>query len=167
MFIERYWLNSGLKQGLTFASLLLGLTAANIDFKQISAHAKPLPSSPTASKMAVASPGNSLLKDGTYLYGEVSQPDQLRQEYFVFEVKNNQVTGAVYMPRSEFDCFYGSLKNLNLEMKIVSSGGAEIYPYGINLQSYEPLATISANDQQMLATCQAEISTHWRAQQLP
>ena len=49
----------------------------------------------------------NFLKDGVYLYGESSQPEQIGQSYMVFEVKQGQVTGAFYMPRSSFDCFTG------------------------------------------------------------
>lgn len=123
-----------------------------------------LPNSETTSRLAAAPAGQASLKDGTYLYGESSQPGKIQQEYFVFEVNDNQVVGAAYMPRSGFDCFYGNLSNSKLDLTVISSFHAEAYPHSVNLQVYEPVAQVSENDQRLLATCKADLANTWQAQ---
>jgi len=148
--------------------LTLGLATLITPPSQALAHEIGVPSSSkTASRLAVAPAGRASLKDGTYLYGESSQPGELQQEYFVFEVNDNQVVGAAYMPRSDFDCFYGNLSNKKLDLTIVSSYQAEAYPHSVNLQVYEPVAQVSENDQRMLATCKADLANTWQAQRQP
>ena len=85
---------------LTLASLLL-LTGINeIEAKQ--SIAKELKSS-TNAVFAVATDstaktnifkGKMPKKDGIYLYGQSQQPNQIGQEYMVFEVRQGKVTGA-------------------------------------------------------------------------
>jgi len=118
---------------------------------------------------------NTVLPDGTYLYGQSQQPDQIGQEYIVFELQDGKLIGALYMPRSEFSCFQGTMTASNLEMVVDHPYEDTQYPYAIaldttapiasrneqtsaavTLKGYHPLEEISKNDQRMLATCQQE-----------
>ena len=49
------------------------------------------------------------VKDGIYLYGQSPKPNQLGQGYIIFQKQQNKVTGALYMPQSEFNCFQGTI----------------------------------------------------------
>jgi hypothetical protein len=165
VFIKQKYLDQ-IQYGLSFGGLLLGLIAANSTFEPSSAEAV-LPSSSGSGhdQVAAAPTKNPGLKEGIHLYGASPQPGQLRQEYFVFEVKDDHVVGAAYMPRSDFDCFYGNLNNRQLDLTVVSGLGHETYDYNLNLRSYEPIAQISENDERMLATCKADVANTWQAQQ--
>lgn len=46
--------------------------------------------------------------DGTYLYGQTSQANQMSKGYVVFQRQKGKVVGAIYSPHSEFNCFTGS-----------------------------------------------------------
>ncbi|HEY9749052.1 MAG TPA: hypothetical protein V6C63_10255, partial [Allocoleopsis sp.] len=65
-------------------------------------------------------PGNaSTLADGTYLYGEAPEPEQIGSAYMVFQVTKGKVIGAFYMPRSSFDCFSGRFEPGKLALDVV------------------------------------------------
>lgn len=142
--------------------------------KQTTASAQPERSAPR---------GKLPEKDGVYLYGQSPQPDQLGQEYMVFEVEQGKVVGALYLPHSEFSCFQGTLNSGKLAMVVASSPGTEpypdpvagqnlqqlaavsdrsepaaiyetsTYPHSVALQNYYQLPGVSDNDQRILATC--------------
>lgn len=113
------------------------------------------------------------MANGTYLYGQSPQADQLGKQYIVFEVTGDEVVGALYMPRSEFSCFQGEITANELEMTVDDPYNESTHPYAIALEpqspmanrngqletpialeGYHPLEEISANDKRMLATCQ-------------
>lgn len=126
---------------------------------------------------------NDSLADGTYLYGQSSEPGQIGKEYLVFEARQGKVVGAMYMPSSEFACFHGTLNSRQLNLTIanaynqtalahtiareqpthIAAAGGQIdlnraydslsYPYSVILDSYQPIAQVSAQDRQMLNTC--------------
>lgn len=110
----------------------------------------------------------------TFLYGEVSEPDQLGKAYLVFEKAGHQVVGAFYQPRSSFDCFTGTLENDRLALNVEETYTGQQFNYSValnpataiaatgnvgdlplQLQGFEPLSEISANDQRILSTCKA------------
>ena len=111
------------------------------------------------------------LKDGTYLYGQSPQPEQLGQEYLVFTVNAGKVTGAFYQPRSEYSCFSGELTASQLSLSIRDPYDNSVSPYAIALKPQEPVAgnaqnlgnmtlngyhalgKLSANDQRILKDC--------------
>ncbi|MBC7822267.1 MAG: hypothetical protein H7126_00035 [Candidatus Parcubacteria bacterium] len=114
----------------------------------------------------------STLADGVYLYGQSAEPDQIGRAYFVFEVRQSKVLGALYMPRSSFDCAYGSFQADQLALTVVDSYDRSENPYAIalakeasvatrgnpamtqiNLEGFEPLAKLSDNDQRVLNVC--------------
>lgn len=125
------------------------------------------------------------LPNGTYLYGQAPLGGQMGQEYVVFEVRQGQVIGAFYMPHSEFSCFQGVLENNQMNVTVASTydntslayqlsqeqernlaavgDGALIeglnsltYPHRVGLENFHQIPSITANDQQLLATCQAK-----------
>ena len=121
--------------------------------------------------------------DGIYLYGQSPEPEQIGQEYMVFEVRQGKVIGAFYLPSSEFSCFYGTLQSGKLALMVANGPAAAPYPdsvagqnsqqvatasdrghigngyepiaysYSVALQGYHQLPSVSANDQRILATC--------------
>jgi hypothetical protein len=112
-------------------------------------------------------------KDGVYLYGQSLQPNQLGQGYIVFQKRQNQVMGALYMPSSEFSCFQGNIDSsgeLAMTVSAPSGGGLEevatanippkldidqpmTYAYSVALQDYHQLNTVSEGDRQILQKC--------------
>jgi len=111
------------------------------------------------------------LKDGTYLYGQSPQREQLGQEYLVFKVNAGKVTGAFYQPRSEYSCFSGELTASQLSLSIRDPYDNSVSPYAIALKPQAPVAgnaqnlgnmtldgyyalgKLSANDQRILKDC--------------
>jgi hypothetical protein len=85
---------------------------------------------------------NNFLADGVYLYGESPQPEQIGQSYMVFEVKQGQVIGAFYMPRSSFDCFTGIPQGNQLSLNIIESYTKETHSYQIGLNNTAVVATV-------------------------
>ena len=83
----------------------------------------------------------SLLSDGAYLFGQSDQPDQLGEEYIVFQVKGDRLLGAFYMPSSEFSCFSGVIVGNHLKLAILDPYENVVYPYAIALEPASPIAT--------------------------
>ena len=142
-----------------------------------SAHAS-TPNSPVdaAATMALSSPVTAAYPDhwpnGTYVYGQSPERDQIGQAYLVFEANADTVVGGFYMPSSSFDCFQGEVKADRLALTITDSYTAETYAYGLpvdttapiaaqdpqvplGLEGFQALAGMSDLDQQILATCKA------------
>ncbi len=99
-------------------------------------------------------PTTDLLPDGIYLYGQSPIPEQILNEYFVFEIRNDKVIGALYLPYSSFFCFYGTQKPGQLEVTVTDSYDNSTSPYTVNLQDYHPLAQPRENDLRILSICQ-------------
>lgn len=115
-----------------------------------------------------------LFPNGLFLYGQSLQPNEIGQEYLVFEVQQNQVKGAVYLPYSEFSCFEGTVTSQGMNLSITDPYSETAYPVTISLQQeaiaasvavpstmvglegYHQLNGISDRDQQILNTCLAE-----------
>lgn len=138
---------------LTLASLLL-LTGINeIEAKQ--SIAKELKSSTNAAfAVATSAAENNIFKgkmpkkDGIYLYGQSQQPNQIGQEYMVFEVRQGKVMGAFYLPQSEFNCFQGSLAAGKLDLTIAGDAGSTPYSDSIaDAQNAPQVATASDSSQ--------------------
>lgn len=94
------------------------------------------------------------LEDGTYLYGEVPQPNQIGKGYTLFKHYQGTVVGALYYPRSEFDCFKGVLTENTLDIKSVGAYDSAVVALEINLTDLYSIQQISPNDQRLLAACQ-------------
>lgn len=155
------WLLSGVLLGLS----VLGTLASNslAGQTQTQSIADSIPQIPLNRAHKIAATGHSSLREGTYLYGESNKSNQLNQEYFVFEVQNNKVIGAAYMPRSSFDCFYGTQRSSRLNLTIVNSYKENTYSHLLNLNYYEPIANISRNDQQILEACKSTLLKQFQA----
>ena len=93
------------------------------------------------------------LADGIHFYGQSSKPDEIKKEYFVFEMRQSKVVGAFYLPRSAFYCFYGTLDRTQLNLTVVDSYDGSRSPYSVNLQQYYPISVISDNDRRILGIC--------------
>ncbi len=116
-------------------------------------------------------------QDGVYLYGQSPKPGQFGYGYIIFEKHQRQVTGALYMPRSEYSCFQGTLEpSGKLAMTVkgypgessllqvatkerypnTSDGEPVIYGHSLALSDYYRLSTVSASDRRILQACQAD-----------
>lgn len=109
------------------------------------------------SAVAVSFEAQPTLRDGTYLFGGIQQPEQVETEYFVFRVRSQQVVGAFYMPQSSFDCFRGNINNEQLDLKVVGYD-QQAYNHAVNLNAYHSIEQVSDNDHRMLEACQADRS---------
>ncbi|MEH1959934.1 MAG: hypothetical protein V7L05_08640 [Nostoc sp.] len=115
-------------------------------------------------------------KDGVYLYGQSPKPNQLGQGYIIFQKQQAKVTGALYMPQSEFNCFQGTLNpsgelamTVNGSPNEASSNQSQVatssrlpkvgedesssYAYSVALQDFHRLDSITASDRRTLQMC--------------
>ncbi|MBD1822898.1 hypothetical protein H6F51_10400 [Cyanobacteria bacterium FACHB-DQ100] len=101
-----------------------------------------------------ATPDSATLPDGVYLYSNSPKPNQVSQNYVVFERHQGKVVGAFYSPQSEFTCFAGELEGTQLDVE--EQVPEEVKPQAVRaeLAQLYPLQTISANDHRMLRMCQ-------------
>jgi hypothetical protein len=128
---------------------------------------------PAVLQSAATLPQSPILPDGTYLYGQFPQAEHIGSTYVVFEVRQNRITGALYMPQSSFDCFQGELQPNQLALTVTDSYDQMQYPYSLpvdqsatvagsrsattdfRLVGYHPIARISATDRRILTVCKA------------
>ncbi|MGB5963808.1 MAG: hypothetical protein WBG73_24450 [Coleofasciculaceae cyanobacterium] len=133
---------------------------------------------------------NTSIPDGIYLYGQSNQPQQIGKEYIVFEARQGKVIGAMYLPSSEYSCFYGTLdaKQMNLtvansydqtafahtiarsqtqevaavgeHLNIQNNYDALKYDHAVALEGYQPISQVSDSDQQLLNTCRSNYQAH-------
>jgi hypothetical protein len=118
------------------------------------------------------------IPDGVYLYGQAAEPQQIGSAYMVFEVQQNRVIGAFYMPQSSFDCFSGEFQADQLALNVVNSYEQTVHPYAVALETGAPIASatgeataptelegfqrlsdVSEADQTILAACQADLQS--------
>ncbi|MFB2939489.1 hypothetical protein ACE1B6_29905 [Aerosakkonemataceae cyanobacterium BLCC-F154] len=182
-------IHTSLQLGKKFKGLEISLAALMLitGFSTGEVNATPKKDTPTATKTEVTQARNSSAKpanlsNGVYLYGQSPQPEVIGKEYVVFEVRNGRVIGAVYYPRSEFNCFYGTLQAQRLNVTMVDPmvetadgtppekqpstrlaavgdyrGIDQIsVPYSVTLQNYRQIAQVSDNDKRILGMCKAE-----------
>jgi hypothetical protein len=97
--------------------------------------------------------------NGTYLYGETPQSNQMNKAYVVFQRQNSKVVGAIYSPNSEFDCFTGSQNNKTLNLKSVSTGESSLGAAKINLSKLHQIKSVSANEQRILSACKQAVES--------
>lgn len=167
-------LNSLSSLGKRAGGFLMSALAVSLAAGSIPAIAEPA-SQPNVRVSAVSAPVASL-PNGVYLYGQSAQPQQIGQGYFVFEVNQGKVVGALYMPRSSFDCAAGSFKGDQLALTVVNSYDRSTNPFDIalernstvaatggaaaekvNLQGFHRISDISQNDYRLLNTCKADM----------
>ncbi|NJR51709.1 MAG: hypothetical protein HC780_21155 [Leptolyngbyaceae cyanobacterium CSU_1_3] len=125
-----------------------------------------------ATSKVEATAAASSLPNGVYLYGQSAQPDQVGKAYFVFEVNQGNVLGALYMPRSSFDCTYGKFQSGRVALTVIDSYEKTRHPYAIalvrntsvattgspalnsiNLEGFQPLKKLSETDKKILSVC--------------
>jgi hypothetical protein len=121
----------------------------------------------TSSRVTVTPTAN-----GVYLYGESDRPDVVGKEYMVFETIGNKTIGAFYLPRSEFNCFYGQFKGSRMNITLIDAFDLQKYKFTLALNpngltaskqpmmgepTYQPLGKISNNDLQILKTCKLQL----------
>ena len=90
-------------------------------------------------------PADGFPTDGRYLYGQSSEAGQIGSTYVVFETRNAMIVGALYMPYSSFDCFYGGIEANQLAMTVISSYDQEAYSYSIPIQPDSAVAAASGS----------------------
>jgi hypothetical protein len=166
-----------IEKSVTGLLLTLGLAAAALTSLPASSTEAPLnltkSSLPKVAQLAQGSTAQPLA-DGIYLYGQSQKRDQPNSAYLIFEVTQGQIIGAFYMPRSSFDCVYGTLEAEQLALNVVDSYSREAHPYAVALQGEGAIADaqgsvppvtlagmhriddISSNDQRILSTCKAD-----------
>jgi hypothetical protein len=153
----------------------LAAQAASASAASYPTYANPAEISPANINPANINPAvDSPAADGVYLYGQQPMPDQLETAYFVFEVRSGEVTGALYMPYSSFDCVQGQMSNDQMALNVTNSYSQETYAYALGLDTaaanvasqqgavavpvgisgFHPLP-VSDLDRDLLATCQA------------
>lgn len=114
--------------------------------------------------------------NGVFLYGTSQKPGEFGKGYIVFEKQAGKVTGGMYMPSSEFNCFQGTLDSSGGIAMTVKGYAGDIgvtqiaargrfpkqsdselanYSHSVTLQNYYQLDTVSENDQRILKTCKA------------
>ncbi|BDI14651.1 hypothetical protein ANSO36C_04530 [Nostoc cf. commune SO-36] len=137
-----------------------------------------VPNSQGATKSTGVLPkANFPAKDGIYLYGQSPKPNELGQGYIIFQKQQAKITGALYMPQSEFNCFQGSI-NPSGELVMTVNGSStqasseqsnqvatsnrlpkvgedelNSYAYSLALQDFYRLNSITASDRRTLQMC--------------
>ncbi len=166
--------NASLINAHLLKASLLALAAIGVAFPGVS-RAQLASSTTSATPSVVPTVSQSVLADGTYLFGQSTNPNEPGSDYAVFSVKDNQTVGAFYQPNSSFDCFSGEISSNRLAVNIVESYTQELYPYTIavtlddtlaagsaagayTLKGFHQINTLSAQDQEILAVCQADLS---------
>lgn len=161
---------SRLEKPLTALFVTLGVAA--IGLPQASALGVEVPNASHQAAIATAqSPTAQLLSDGIYLFGQSPQANQIGAAYMVFEVIQNRVIGAFYMPSSSFDCFYGELQANQLAVNVIDSYEQTEHPFSIAMESrgtvagngtapvsfagFHRIQNVSRNDQHILNVCKA------------
>jgi hypothetical protein len=183
-FTSRFPMNSQASTGcvlprsletlLTVAALTLaisGVMQGVINSTALSQEVSISSNRPVTLAKANAIPPQAPLQNGTYLYGQSAKAGQIGATYLVFEVTQNNVVGAFYMPHSSFDCFNGTLQNNQMALTVRNSYENTQYPYAValqkqsvsastataptpvGLQGFHPIKRLSANDQRLLSTC--------------
>lgn len=136
------------------------------------------PKTPTKTASISSTTARFPQQDGVYLYGQSPKSGQLGQGYIIFEKHQNKVTGALYMPSSEFSCFNGTLRSsgelamtvngypgdqsptqvaANNTLPRIAEDEPSTYAHSVTLKDYYQLSNISSSDRQVLQMCQANV----------
>jgi hypothetical protein len=159
---------------LTALVLTVGLTLVAVG----QSHARTITVETNGTRIATASSNLTVsqrMDNGVYLFGQSEDAFQNGSQYIVFEVNDDQVVGAFYMPNSSFDCFTGQVGNRQLSLNIVDSYDQSVYPYSVamlaegnvastgeeaapmTLEGFHPIASLSDMDNHILDTCRANL----------
>lgn len=132
------------KWKLLATAFICPLTLIGVGIQQ-----QPIQAQQNPSKTNVAA-----LPDGIYLYGDSPQPNQVLQNYIVFQRQDDRVVGAIYAPRSDFACFTGKIQGNTLSGKAISAGKIQTVEINTQLTNLHSIRTISSNDRRILSKCQ-------------
>ncbi|MBD1825635.1 hypothetical protein H6F51_24510 [Cyanobacteria bacterium FACHB-DQ100] len=154
------------------APMIAGFSLALTSLVATNAPAQAAPRTLAKNAVAQATTQKTTLPDGVYLYGQSAEPDQIGQGYFVFEARQGKLVGALYMPRSSFDCTYGSVEPDKVSLTVINSYDRDENPYVIaterndsvasrgnptiapvGLEGYHRISKVSENDQRILNVC--------------
>lgn len=112
--------------------------------------------------------------DGVYLFGQSPQPEKDGYGYIVMSKRQGTVSGALYMPNSEFSCFQGQFDDSGELAMIVNGYPGEISPtqvasrgnlpvlpqdepikygYSVALQNYYKLPSLTSTARRVLQAC--------------
>ena len=106
------------------------------------------------------------LADGTYLYGDAPQANQVGQGYVVFIKQGQTVTGAFHYPQSEFSCFTGTVSNQSLEVLSLGLPHENAIEVEVPLAQMHQIQTLGSNEQDSLSMCQQEVAAYQKQQQI-
>jgi len=160
-----------LERPITALALTLGLAAAALSPAQ-GTEAPQVSSTQVARANMGMQVVSQRLPNGVYLYGQSPEAEQIGSAYMVFEVNDQQVMGAFYMPSSSFDCFYGEVQAQQLALNVVDAYEQTVHPYAValettgsvatngneaiaplSLEGFHPISSVSDNDQRILSVC--------------
>lgn len=113
-----------------------------------------------------ASSKSTPLADGTYLYGDSDQANQMGQGYVVFKKQGQTITGAFYFPQSEFSCFTGTVKNQRLEVLSLGMPHENVMEVEVPLTAMHRIPTVGSSEQNSLGVCQKEVAAYQQRQQI-
>ncbi|MEO0534772.1 MAG: hypothetical protein AAF215_13015 [Cyanobacteria bacterium P01_A01_bin.123] len=167
--LQRPVLSFTLSLGLATAGWLSGPVT-------MEALAESEPSQSIQSEVVQTQPLQTSLADGIYFYGQVPQTGQFGVEYVVFQVVDQQAIGAFFMPSSSYDCFHGEITPDRMDLTVIGSYDQTPSNYAIalspamtltaaagetavplSLAGYHPIDTVSAAEQELLATCVVDL----------
>jgi hypothetical protein len=115
-------------------------------------------------------------RNGVYLYGESDQPDLVGKEYIVFETIGTKIIGAIYLPQSEFSCFYGHFRGARMNVTLIDIYDRQQSKFTLALNAnrltaskqptigaptYQPLGKISNNDRRILNACKLQLPNRY------
>lgn len=119
-------------------------------------------------------PAVSPLPSGVYRYGQTANRGEGNLTQMVFEVSNNRIVGAFYVPQSSFDCFEGEFRDQQMALMVRDSydhtGHSFVIPLRegaiassiptvapVQLVGFEPVTAVTPNDHRLLATCRSTV----------
>jgi len=111
---------------------------------------------------AIAAPRQATLSNGSYLFGESKELDQVGQTYMVFSVNQDRLVGGFYSPSSELSCFTGQVENDSLRLAIEDATTQKSYNYAIQL--YRPRQVVASAGQGLPSTSSFELQAKHRIQ---
>lgn len=130
--------------GVLAGSLLGGLVATQtLAFSNLAAVIPEAIGQTTAEQSVISTSTSNSLPDGVYLYGQSPELNQIGQTYMVFESRGGKMIGALYMPQSEFDCFYGTRQGNKLALTVVNSYDRTPHTFAVGITQQYPVASTS------------------------
>lgn len=113
-----------------------------------------------------ASPNLAPLADGIYLYGDVSEANQVGQGYVIFKKQGQSVTGAFYYPQSEFNCFTGTVNKRRLEVLSLGLPHENAIEVEVPLTKMHRIDTVSNSEQDSLSACHQVVAAYQQQQKI-